>query len=46
MPAHSAKTPPLVVARFVQAESLDCGARLDWGRFGGLLGHAGLIHTF
>jgi hypothetical protein len=23
-----------------------CGARLDWGRFGGLLGHAGFIYTF
>ncbi|WP_370460234.1 hypothetical protein [Acidovorax sp. JMULE5] len=46
MPAHPAKTLPLVVANARHSPSYGGALRLDRKRFGSLLGHAGLIHTF
>src|SRR3989344_5037778 len=46
MPAHPAKTLPLVVANARHSPSYGCVLRLDRKRFGSLLAHAGLIHTF
>jgi len=46
MPAYPAKTLPLVVANARHSPSYGCALRLDRARFGGLLGHAGFIHTF
>ncbi|CAN7205103.1 MULTISPECIES: hypothetical protein [unclassified Acidovorax] len=46
MPAHPAKTHPFVVANARHSPSYGCALRLDRARFDGLLGLAGLIHTF
>jgi hypothetical protein len=45
-PAHAAETRPLVVANARRSTSYGCALRLDWPRFGGLLGRAGFIHSF
>jgi hypothetical protein len=45
MPAHATQTPPLGVANVRRSSGYGCALRLDWGRLGGLLGHAGFILT-
>ncbi|MDR1968220.1 MAG: hypothetical protein LBQ32_05945 [Burkholderiaceae bacterium] len=45
MPAHAAKTRPLVVANARHSTRYGCALRLDRSRFGDLLGHAEFIHN-
>ncbi|WP_157096575.1 hypothetical protein [Thiomonas arsenitoxydans] len=44
MSAPRAQTPPFGVANARRADGHGCALRLDRGRLGALLGHAGFIH--
>ena len=46
MTDHPAQTAPLCVADARRSSGYGCALCLDWGRLGGLLGHAGFVHTF